>query len=359
MTEKESLVAISSYVPFGPARINLLVSYFGSARKAWRASQKSLREIGLGEEKAKGFTVYRDGFDVKNYFKRIKQAKIETIIQSDTDFPENLKDLEDAPVCLYVKGNLTKADSNAVAIVGSRKMTSYGREVATRFASELASFSITIISGLARGVDTTAHNSALSVNGRTVAVVGCGLDVIYPPENLALSRAIVKSGAIISEYPLGYPAKPANFASRNRIISGLAKAVVVVEGATKSGTLLTASRAAEQGRTVFAVPGQITSPLSAAPHFLIKNGARMATSTADILEELNMQIVVNREEVERVMPSDKLEAEILSHLENESLHLDEIARISSLDVGKLSARLTVMEIKGLVRNLGKGVYKKA
>jgi DNA processing protein len=188
--------------------------------------------------------------------------------------------------------------------------------------------------------------------------LGCGLDLTYPPENFRLAAEIVKSGALISEYPLGYPAKPINFAARNRIIAGIAKAVVVIEGAAKSGTLLTASHAAEQGRPVFAVPGQITSPLSAAPHFLIRNGATVALSPRDVLAELNLQSVVNREEIAKVMPAGKEEETILEILANESLHLDEVARISSLKVADVSARLTMMELKGMVRSLGKGVYKK-
>jgi len=358
MTEKESLIALTAYIPFGPARIKLLLDYFGSAKKSWNANERDIRQIGLGEERAIGFLRYRHHFDASEYFNRLKKLKIDVIAFNEKLYPENLKDLANSPVALYIKGKIKLVDTSAIAIVGSRKMTSYGREVTTKFASELAGYGITIVSGLARGIDTAAHKGALGVGGRTIAVLGCGLDSVYPPENFRLAEEIIGSGAIISEYPLGYPAKPINFASRNRIISGLSRAVIVVEGAEKSGTLLTASCAAEQGRTVFAVPGQITSPLSAAPHFLLKNGARMITSTKDILEELNIQTIVNREEVERVMPSDKDEAAVLEILENESLHLDEIVRMSSLDIGKLSARLTVMELKGLIRNLGGGVYKK-
>jgi DNA processing protein len=174
-----------------------------------------------------------------------------------------------------------------------------------------------------------------------------------------LAREIIeKESAVVSEYPLGHPALPINFASRNRIVSGLSKAVLVVEGAEKSGTLLTASSAADQGRTVFAVPGQITSPLSAAPLFLLKNGAKIATEPSDILEELDIQVKVDREKIEKVMPSTKEETELLEILTNEPLHLDEVARISSLDTPSVSARLTIMELKGLVKNMGGGVYRK-
>lgn len=238
-------------------------------------------------------------------------------------------------------------------------MTSYGREVAEKFSKGLASFGVTIISGLAHGIDTAAHKGALSVGGRTVAVLGNGLDTIYPLENTGLAKEIIESGgAILSEYPLGYPALPENFANRNRIVSGMSKAVVVVEGAEKSGTLLTATHAAEQGKTVFAVPGQITNPMSFAPHFLLKNGARIATDVKDVIEELDMQIKVDRDKMEKVLPAGKDEEQFLDILALEPMHLDEIVRISGIKTSEVSARLTIMEMKGMVRNLGRGMYAK-
>ncbi len=225
---------------------------------------------------------------------------------------------------------------------------------------ELGNLGITIISGLARGIDSAVHRGCLSVGGKTVAVLGNGLDTVYPLENTGLAVEIIKKGgAIISEYALGYPALPINFAVRNRIVSGLSDAVIVIEGAEKSGTLLTAAHAAEQGKTVFAVPGQITSPLSAAPLFLLKNGAKMATGTKDILDELDLQIKVDKEKIENIVPGSPQEAKLLEILENEPLHLDELVRISGGKTPEISARLTIMEMKGLVRNLGKGIYKKA
>ena len=190
--------------------------------------------------------------------------------------------------------------------------------------------------------------------------MGQGLDSVYPPENADLAEKIIKSdGAILSEYPLGMPALPINFAIRNRIVSGLSAAVVVIEGAEKSGTLLTASHAAEQGKTVFAVPGQITSPMSAAPHFLLRNGAKIATSATDILEELDLQIKVDKEKIEKIMPSTKEEVKLIEILEVEPLHLDELVRITGGKTADISARLTIMEMKGIVRNLGGGIYRKA
>ncbi len=287
MNEREYLICVSTYVPLGPVRLSLLKSYFGSARKIWQANYSDLRQTGLSERLTSGLIKHRNRFNPEAYFARLKQNNITVLTQADFQYPANLLDLADAPALLYVKGKIKKADSKAIAVVGSRKMTVYGQAVTIKFCSDLVEKGITIVSGLARGVDTVAHETTLRSGGRTLAVLGCGLDRIYPPENGLLANKICQNGALISEYPLGYPPAPVNFAARNRIISGLAKGVLVVEGAARSGTLLTASHAAEQGRTVFAVPGQIFSPLSEAPFFLIKSGAKMVTQTNDILEELD------------------------------------------------------------------------
>lgn len=359
MKESQYLTAIYAFNYFGPARVKLLLSYFKKARKIWLSTPNELVEIGLSKDKASEFDEFRKKFDIEDYFGRLKTLKIGVVTILDREYPENLRDLEGAPSVLYFKGRLKSSDVNSVAIVGSRKMSSYGREVAQKFSAELASFGVTIVSGLAKGIDTAAHVGVLSVGGRTIAVLGQGLDSVYPPENTALADKIIKSGgAILSEYPLGTPALPINFAVRNRIVSGLSAAVVVIEGAEKSGTLLTASHAAEQGKTVFAVPGQVTSPLSAAPHFLLKNGAKIATSVSDILEELDLQMKVDKEKIEKIMPSSKEEAKLIEILEMEPLHLDELVRITRGKTAEISARLTIMEMKGMVKNLGQGVYRK-
>jgi DNA processing protein len=289
MNEREYLICVSTYIPIGPVRLSLLKSYFGSAKRVWQANFSDLRKTGLSEKLTSGFIKHRNRFNPESYLARLRQNKITVLTKGQHGYPANLLDLEDAPVVLYVKGKIKKGDSFSIAVVGSRKMTLYGREVATKFCSDLARHGLTVVSGLARGVDTVAHETTLKSGGRTLAVLGCGLDRIYPPENTLLADKICQRGALISEYPLGYPPMPVNFVARNRIISGLAKGVLVVEGASRSGTLLTASHAAEQGRTVFAVPGQIFSPLSEAPFFLIKSGAKMATEAHDILEELNIK----------------------------------------------------------------------
>lgn len=359
MTERQALAALYSFTYFGPARTKLIVEYFGSASDAWRAGREQLVKIGITSKKVEEFLQYKQSFNERKYFETLEKLEINFLTYKDSTYPTNLKDLNNAPSVLYVRGNLETSDLNAVAIVGTRKMTAYGREVTKIFAGELATYGVTIISGLALGVDACAHKACLDAGGRTIAVLASGLDLITPASNTQLSKHIVeKGGAIVSEYPLGYPPFRTNFPSRNRIISGLSVAVLVVEGAAKSGTLLTASSAAEQGKTVFAVPGQITSPMSAAPHFLIENGAKVATGPKDILDELNMQFRVDGTMVRKVVPASKEEETLIEIIANEPLHLDEIARISSLELSGVSARLTIMELKGLVKNLGGGVYKK-
>jgi DNA processing protein len=360
MTDKHYLLALSSYLPFGPTRINLLRKYFKSAKNVWNASVKELSEVGLNKKVVGEFDKHRREFDIGMYLKKLKKHGITYLTIDDKDYPANLVDLDDAPTVLYVRGKLKASDVNAVAIVGSRKMTSYGREVTERLATQLSNHGVTIVSGLAFGVDLTAHKAVVDIGGRCVAVLASGVDDITPRSNEWLGRKIVTTGgSLVSEYPLGTEVQKAFFPYRNRIISGLAKAVIVVEGMQKSGTIHTANHAAKQGREVFAVPGQITSPMSGAPHYLIKNGAKMVTDVSDILGELDMQLKVDKDAVEKIMPSDKVEEKIVKVLENEELHVDEIARLSKLDANEVSAKLTMMEIKGMVRNLGGGVYRRS
>lgn len=347
------LALLASFIPFGPARITLLAKYFGGAAAVWAASTAKLRETGLSAKLVAGFDSYRTRTDKRTFFADLAKAKITfTTVGSDT-YPANLVGLDGAPTVLFVRGHLSPNDAQAIAIVGTRKLTSYGREVTQLFASELAGYGVTIVSGLAFGVDVIAHESALAVGGRCIAVLGSGIDDITPRTNAWLGAKIIKSGgAIVSEFPPGTAVQKAFFPHRNRIISGLSKAVLVVEGAQASGTLHTARHASVQGKEVFAVPGQITSPMSAAPHYLIKHGAKFAFSPADLVEELDMQLKVDKAAVEQILPSNKQEGNIASALKQEPLHLDELARILGLPVAQVSTTLTVMELKGMVKQAG-------
>lgn len=358
MSEKKHLVALYAFSYFGPVRTKLLIKYFKTAGKVWVASKKDLLEVGLKEKVVENFIGFRKRFEMELYFKKLEDKKIDVTTIDEKKYPSFLKGIPDAPLVLYYKGDITKVGKYKVGVVGTRKMTVYGRAVTQKITSELAGYQITIVSGLARGVDATAHRAALEAGTKTIAVLPCGLDMVYPPENRSLLDAITKNGAVVSEYPLGHPPVPVNFASRNRIISGISNLLVVVEGARRSGTLLTASKAADQGRTVFAVPGEITSPMSQAPHFLIQNGATALFETSQILDELDFDERINSGPLLEAKPGDEMEEKILDVLECENIHLDEIVRITELTIGEVSSKLTVMEIKGMVKNLGSGSYKK-
>lgn len=359
VSEKQYLIALYAFIPFGPARLTLLKNYFKSYKDVWNATTKDLLNVGLNRSIVESFNKYKSNFDFDKFFANLDKNNINTLTFEDKDYPPNLADLDDAPLVLYVRGEIKLSDTNAVAIVGSRKMTSYGRDVTEKLSSQLAAYGVTIVSGLAFGVDVAAHKAAVEVSGRCIAVLASGVDVVTPRSNDWLGKRILKiGGALVSEYPPGTDPQRSFFPFRNRIISGLSKAVVVIEGMEKSGTIHTANHAAKQGREVFAVPGQITSPMSQAPHFLIKNGAKMVTDVSDILNELNMQLKVDKDLVEKIMPSDKTEEMIIETLQNEKMHLDEIARSLKLSVNEVSAKLTMMELKGMVRNMGNGEYGK-
>lgn len=286
MNKIDYTVLTSSFLPFGPKRLSLLISYFKSSEGVWNASASDLLSCGLSSKIVRSFDSYRKAINPQEYFRNLEKEGVYSLTKDGPSYPFNLSGLDDSPLTLFVKGKLKKGDFRAIAIIGSRKMSEYGRKAADYFSRELSKKGITIVSGLARGVDTQAHTAAIMAGGRTIAICACGLDRVYPPENQKLAGKIIKSGALISEYPLGYPPYRENFVVRNRIVAGLSRAVVVIEGEEKSGTLITATYAANQGRTVFAVPGSIFSKTSGACRFLIKNGCEIAFDAGDILESV-------------------------------------------------------------------------
>lgn len=357
--EKKYLAALYSFSYFGPARTELLLKYFGSSEKAWKAGNQEFLELGLKPEIVKKFAEFRHEFDFEKYFTRLEKTGVKYVVKGEKDYPANLAEVDGAPLVLYYRGILKKSDNLAVAIVGTRKLTSYGREVTEIFAHGLADRGITVVSGLAFGVDAIAHKATIDAGGRGIAVLASGLDKITPSSNTFLAKKLLESGgSIVSEYPLGHIPQKYDFPQRNRIISGLSRAVVVIEGARQSGTLLTAHHAADQGRTVFAVPGQITSPMSEAPHFLIANGAKIAFSVDDVISELGWELKTYRESALNILPSDDIDRKILDVFSREELHVDEASRILGLKVNEISAKLTVMQLKGMIKDLGGGLYKK-
>lgn len=354
--EKDYLVCLSTFPSFGPARLTLLLSYFESAEKVWKAKESELREIGLRNELTQKFIQHRNTFNFTKYEKRLNDLSIRTITKGEKEYPVNLSEISDAPYVLYLKGNLKTCDIKSIGVVGSRKMTSYGKDVCELLVSELVHSGLTIVSGFARGIDTTAHKTALASGGRTIAVLAGGLDSIYPPENTQFAKEVIKNGALISEYPLGYPYLTTSFPHRNRIISGLSKGVLIIEAQKKSGTLWTATHAVSQNRTVFAVPGNITSFNSEAPNYLISQGAKMVLSSSDILSELGVDASPILQDT--LFPVDYDEELLIKTLALEPLHLDELARISGVAISQVSSKLTVLELKGMVKHMGSGVYKR-
>lgn len=280
---------------------------------------------------------------------RLAQAKVKYVTLLDADYPENLKTIFDPPPVLYYRGELKAEDALAVAIVGSRRATPYGRESATRLARELARAGVTVVSGLARGIDSCAHRGALAGGGRTLAVLGSGLDVIYPPENARLYAEIAENGAVISEFPLGTAPEPGHFPRRNRVISGLSRAVVVVEAARTSGSLITADCALEQGREVLAVPGPITSPMSWGTNNLIKQGAKLLQEVTDVLSTLGLPSPGVEEAAKPDLTTQ--EEKVYSFFSERALHIDELVHLSGLTVQEVTAILMMLELKGLVRQL--------
>jgi len=294
--------------------------------------------------------------DLSRVWEQTQSKGIQVLTWLDENYPQRLKEIEQSPPVLYVRGDVTAEDSWAVAIVGTRRVTPYGRQVTEEIASFLAANGITVVSGLARGVDSIAHKAALNAGGRSLAVLGSGVDRIYPPENRALAEQMFAQGAVISDYAPGTPPESSNFPPRNRIISGLSMAVVVVEAGKTSGALITAEFAAEQGREVFAVPGNILAPQSKGPNKLIQDGAHPLLSASDIMQTLNLTHVGQHKAARKILPSDDIEAKVLDALGTEPLHVDEIRNQTSLPVEKVSATLVMMELKGMVRQVGNMHY---
>jgi DNA processing protein len=274
----------------------------------------------------------------------------------DEAYPQRLKEIDQPPPVLYLRGELSTEDDWAVAIVGSRRVTPYGRQVTEEIASFLAANGVTVVSGLARGIDSLAHSAALKAGGRTLAVLGSGVDRIYPPENRSLAEQIFEHGAVLSDYAPGTPPEASNFPPRNRIISGLSMAVVVVEAGKTSGALITAEFAAEQGREIFAVPGNILAPQSKGTNKLIQQGALPLLSADDIMQTLNLTRVGQHKAARKALPADEVEAKLLTAMSEEPLHVDEIRNKTDLPVEKVSATLVMMELKGMVRQVGNMQY---
>ena len=336
----------------GAARLRALIQHFGSVETAWNASTEEIRAAGLGPKLTEALNQVRAGVSLELIWERLLDLGIQVLTWEDETYPTRLKEIDQPPPVLYLRGELQPEDEWAVAIVGTRGITAYGRQVTAEITSVLARRGVTVISGLARGVDAEAHKAALGAGGRTLAVLGSGVDQIYPPEHRQLADQIMASGALISDYAPGTPPDGVNFPPRNRIISGLSLAVIIVEAGERSGAMITAEFAADQGREVFAVPGNITAPKSVGCNRLIQQGARPLLAPEDVLEELDLASFQQQRVARTVLPKDEVEARLLGVLSKEPMHVDEIRAQVDMPIEKVSATLALMELKGMVRQLG-------
>lgn len=362
MNKKFFGVALSFVPGIGNVLYKRLIEHFKRAEVVFKTTFKELMEVeGIGPQTASAIKNFDREILVEKELLAVEKANAGIITLEDDCYPSNLFKISDPPSILYVKGNITKADQFAVAVVGSRTPSKYGKCAANLISRDLATEGITIVSGMARGIDSICHKEALRAGGRTIAVLGNGIDIIYPPENEALYHEIIKNGAVISDFPIATPPDSVNFPDRNRIISGLSLGVVVVEAGTKSGSLITARFAASQGRNVFAVPGQIGSMRSKGTNRLIKNGASLLEHANDVVdivlpEYRNHRATRNKTRVkENLSENAKL---VLTVLTEGPLHIDMVTARSRLNVNEVSSILLTLELDGLITHLPGKIFIK-
>lgn len=368
MNELDHLLALNAVAGLGNIRIRSLLEHFDSAAKIFHAKKEELISSGIITPRIAQNIL---DFDLDDYLKKeyalLKKYDARVVSFRDAEYPPHLKDIEDAPVLIYFRGKLSDEMRLAVAVVGSRRASVYGLSIAEKIALGLSELGITIVSGLARGIDSAAHRGALRAKGITAAVLGCGLSHTYPPENKKLQEEIIAhDGVVLSEFAMAEPPRAFNFPRRNRIISGLSLGVVVVEAAQKSGALITARWALEQGREVFAIPGKVDSPTSRGVHDLIQHGAKLTSGIDDILQELEPQLKYQLKKINKTNAIDKpLEKRLdLSDKENhvyrnivdKPIHIDELSEISGFSVSETMSVLLGLELKRLIKQLPGKVF---
>ena len=338
----------------GRVRFAALESHFGELKHAWEASESELRASRLDDRTIAEIIRTRAEADPMDELERLERHKVVAYTWHDPEYPARLRQIDDMPPVIYVKGTLTPEDEISLAVVGTRTATPYGREVTREFVRDLAQAGLTIASGLARGIDSVAHYTALQSGGRTIAVLGSGVDIIYPAENVDLSRQIIENGALISDYPIGTPPLKEHFPRRNRIMSGISLGALIIEGAEKSGALITARQALDQNREVFAVPGSALAERSRGPNLLIQRGeAKLVLHAEDILQELNMSQGDRQLNLPSTPePVDEEQAAVLRLLSHSPVHIDEIYRASGMSMPEVSSTLTMLELNDLVRQVG-------
>lgn len=340
-----------------PSKLNSLIEYFGDAKQCWVVTEKELMSVpGISAKVAAGILNKRS-LDPEMELKKLKGMGINVIFEDDPFYPENLKHIYDPPKVLFYAGNIKILQSRMLAVVGARKATYYGLDMAETIARDLSEAGLCVVSGMARGIDTAAHRGALGAAGQTVAVLGCGIDVVYPRENRKLMAEIIERGIVISEFPPGTPPRAMNFPRRNRIISGLSEGILIVEAAIKSGSLITADFALEQGRDVFAVPGLVSNALSRGAHRLIKQGAKLVEEANDILEDLGIE-QVGKSSPQKIRLNDltNIEEKIYNIISDAPVSSEEIIVKLGVEPSEVLSALLTMELDGLVGKLPGQLY---
>lgn len=341
----------------GPVRLGRLLETFGDLETAWGASPTGLRAARLPKDALESLLYWRGRIDLDKELKKVRDLGLKVVTWNSDGYPPLLRHIDDSPPLLYIKGELLPTDEWAVAMVGTRSATTYGKEVTRRLGTGLAQNGVTVVSGLALGIDGVAHRTALEAGGRTLAVFGCSLDTVYPARHRGLAKQICQAGALISDYPLGTKPEARNFPPRNRLISGLSLGTVVVEAGARSGSLITLRYALEQGRETFAVPGNVYSRSYIGANGAIQRGeAKLVTCVKDILEELNLSMVVEQTQMREIVPETATEETLLSCLSMEPVHIDDIVQRSELTTSIVSSTLCMMELKGMVRRVDNMSY---
>ncbi len=355
MSDLHYWLALNLLPDIGPVSARRMLSAFGTPENIFNMSIRELRSInGIGENRARSIAGFDQWELVRKEIERAERDNIRLIPLNDSSYPISLKQIFDAPLLLYVKGSLAESDKYSIAMVGSRSATEYGLQTAEKISHKLAASGLTVVSGMAMGVDTSSHKGALKAGGRTIAVLGSGLDVPYPASNRDLMKSIESSGAVISEFPLGTKPSRENFPRRNRIISALSLGVIVVEAALDSGSLITVRYALEQDRQVFAVPGNIVSPHSKGTNDLIKKGARLVESAEEVIDDLRPQIkgILREERLHTNTLLDLInedEKKVYNSLNNKPKHIDSIIREINMPTARALATLLNLELKGIIR----------
>ena len=346
---------------FGIAKISQLLTQFASPEELWLANERRLSQLGLPSDLIQQFVAGRRLIDLEREMDKVQSAGATLVTIDDANYPALLRSLSDRPPVLFARGELEREGAKYFAIVGTRKPSRYGLDVAEELASRLAQQGITIVSGLAHGIDAAAHRGALRGGGRTVAVMATGIDRVYPQEHVQLAAETARSGAVLSEMPIGSAPLAKSFPRRNRIISGMSLGVLVVEAPEKSGAMNTVTHANDQGRDVFAVPHNIYSLSGRGSNALIQDGAKMVTEVGDILEELNIAHfnMETRIETERIQPESETESRILEELSADPIHVDALVRRTNLPTATVTSCLTLLELKGLVETAGPMQYCRA